>query len=189
MKYEELQVFQIQEFLPLITNAAEATIEGVEAEFAARPMRGLSLNGTVTYLDATFDRYEAPDPARGGQLFDLAGNRLTATPEWAVNLGAEYAAPVGEGELIVGLDYSYKSRVYFRPFNDLASSQKAYGMWNGRIAYRPDGTGWEASVWVRNATDELVAGKINVGGAILGSPVETQYLPPRTYGITLGMRF
>ena len=42
---------------------------------------------------------------------------------------------------------------------------------------------------MRNATDELVAGKINVGGAVLGSPVETQYLPPRTYGVTLGMTF
>jgi iron complex outermembrane receptor protein len=189
MDYEDLQVFQIQEFLPLITNAAEATIDGAEAEVTFATRGGLSLNGAVTWLDANFDRYQAPDPARGGQVFDLAGNRLTATPKWAVNLGAEYALGLRGGQLLFGVDYSYKSRIYFRAFNDLSSAQKAYGLWNGRVAWRPDGAGWEASIWVRNATDELVAGRINVGGAVLGSPVETQYLPPRTYGVTLGMSF
>lgn len=189
MDYAELQVFQIQNFLPLITNAAEATIKGAELEFAYRPIQALSFNGTVTYLDATFDSYSAPDPARGGQVFDLAGNRLTATPEWAINLGAQYTAEVEGGVVTFGVDYGYKSKHYFRPFNDEASAQDAYGLWNARVGYKPDAAGWEVSAWIRNATDELVAGRINVGGAVLGSPVESQYLPPRTYGVTIGMRF
>lgn len=189
MQYKELQVFQIQEFLPLITNAAEATINGFELDVAYQPIEALGLNATVTHLDATFDRYTAPDPARGGQVFDLSGNRLTATPEWAVNLGAQYSVAIGDHDLQFGADYGYRSKIYFRPFNDEASAQDAYGLWNGRIAWRPHEKGWEVSAWVKNATDELVAGKINVGGAILGSPVETQYLPPRTYGVTLGMTF
>ncbi len=190
MDYTDLQVFQIQNFLPLVTNAAEATINGIEFEMLAQPVENFLINTTVTYLDAEFDEYSAPDPARGGAVFDLSGNRLTATPEWAVNVAPQYTIPLPNvGSLTLRGEYSYKSEIFFRPFNLEQSRQEGQHNLNGRLTFETEDERWEVTAWVKNATDELTAGKIQIGGAVLGSPIETQYLPPRTFGVTLGFKY
>ena len=55
-----------------ISNAASATIKGVEVEVAAAAGRGVQLAGNFSWLDATYDRYLAVgarrrDARRGGQ--------------------------------------------------------------------------------------------------------------------------
>ena len=190
MDYTDLQVFQIQDFFPLITNAAEARIRGLEFDGAALLTDTLKIDGNLTYLDAEFEEYIAPDPARGGAEFDLSGNRMMATPEWSVNIGAEYTAEIGSwGTITSRGEYAYKSEVFFRPFNLEQSRQDAYSTYNARVTFEPLDGNWNFSIWGKNLTDELVAGKIQIGGAVLGSPIETQYLPPRTFGVAVGYNF
>jgi len=57
-----------------IGNAAEVTINGVEAEGASRIARGIETGGDVTWLDATYDRYTAV--ALGGIVADVSGHTL-----------------------------------------------------------------------------------------------------------------
>ena len=64
--YNDYQDLQVQTFVRPgvldISNAASATIRGVEVEVAAAAGRGLQLAGNVSWLDATYDRYLAVGP-------------------------------------------------------------------------------------------------------------------------------
>ena len=61
--YTDYQDLQVQSFLrpgvPNISNAASAGIAGVEVEAAASAWRGVQLAGSLSWLDATYDRYLA----------------------------------------------------------------------------------------------------------------------------------
>ena len=72
-----------------ISNAAEATIRGVELEGAARVTQALHAGGHVAWLAAKYDRYIAVGV--GGITGDVAGNRLTNAPRvvWAALASVE----------------------------------------------------------------------------------------------------
>ena len=67
--YNDYQDLQVQSFLRPgvidISNAASATIKGVEVEVVAAAGRGIQLAGNVSWLDATYDRYLAMVPGGG----------------------------------------------------------------------------------------------------------------------------
>ena len=70
-----------------ISNAAAATIDGVEAEVDHRGWPQTSQAGAhLAWLDATYDQYLAP---AGSALVDVAGHRLNNTPEWSGRLWIE----------------------------------------------------------------------------------------------------
>jgi iron complex outermembrane receptor protein len=73
--YTDLQVqTPIRPGVVDITNAATATIRGVEVEGQAQPAPGWRMGGHVAWLDARYDRYTAVGP--GGSPVDVAGRRL-----------------------------------------------------------------------------------------------------------------
>ena len=78
--YSDYQDLQVQSFIragvPDISNAASATIKGVEVEVAASAWRGVQLAGHLSWLDATYIGYLAVGPE--GATGDAAGNRLNS---------------------------------------------------------------------------------------------------------------
>ncbi|MBU1375449.1 MAG: TonB-dependent receptor [Alphaproteobacteria bacterium] len=190
MDYSGLQVFQVANLLPVVTNAASATIDGVESDFKARLTPNFSIDGNATYLKAQYDDYDFPDPTLGNAVVDVSGRTLTATPKWALNLGAEFELPLeGWGRAILRGEYSYKSRMYFRPTNDRSTSQGGYDLFNARLTLVPDAGHWTFIAWGQNLTDEDVYGKRQLGAGAYGFPVLSQFLPPRTYGVTAQFEF
>jgi iron complex outermembrane receptor protein len=134
-----------------ISNAAEATIRGVELEGAFQVAGALQLGGHVAWLDATYDRYLAVGV--GGVPGDVAGNRLSNAPEWSGRLwlGGSIGAGRG-GRLSLRLESRWQSTVFFTPFNDAVQRQGPYGLLDASLEFgRPR---WSLGAYARNLTNE-----------------------------------
>lgn len=171
-----------------ITNAGRSRTQGFEIEATAVPVDGLTLTGSVAYLDAKFREYDTRVLDGEGNLVPVsfAGNRLTNSPEWNAAFGLNWKGQVGPGELELGGQYSYTSSKFTSFTNLPVELVPAVELVNAFASYTPDGTQLTIGLWARNLFDERFFNqKLNLTGigtlASLGAP--------RTYGIDLRYRF
>jgi len=189
----DLQVQTFGEFGARIENAADATIKGIELEWQAAPLRGLQLNGAVSFLDAEFDDFATGDPFSPDfpQPVNLSGNTLNRAPDWTVSFGAQYTTPLpGDiGRLRLRGDLYYQTETFFRPFNLEADRADDYANLDLRLVYFAPGDVIEAEVFATNVTDEVQESDI------LRSPPfnrPSQFLtfrPPRQYGLRIALNY
>jgi iron complex outermembrane receptor protein len=155
--YTDYQDLQVQSFLrpgvPNISNAAAAGIAGVEVEAAASAWSGMQIAGSLSWLDATYDRYLAV--GLGGLTGDAAGHRLNNAPEWSGSGSVAYEFEAGRaGWTSVRCDVSGQSRVFFTPFNTAIETQAPYALVHLRAGFEPHHRRWELSVFVRNLANQ-----------------------------------
>ncbi len=118
----------------------------------------------------------------------LAGNAVRNTPEWAWNTHAEYDIPfVSGGELTLQGDVTHKSRIYFTEFERDAESSRPYTFVDLGAIYRTADDKLSFQLWVKNVFD--VDRKSSTFALATGRLIGATYLPPRTYGATIGYRF
>ncbi|EQB29650.1 TonB-dependent receptor [Sphingobium ummariense] len=198
MKYDNLQVNQINGASTQVVNAAKATIYGIEAETVIRPVEALRFEVSGAYLHATFDRFRTGDPARpnlgtvdpdGTRRFDLDGNTLPQAPRYSVSAGGYYEVPISSGKVTLGARYDWKSRLYFSEFNIPVSSQAAVGKLNLSLNYESEDRRITASLFAKNVTNEQVKSNVIVVSALIGSLALSQYQPPRQIGASFGYHF
>lgn len=186
--YTDLQVSQlVGADRVVVGNAADAEVKGLEIEWIALLADGLRFSGSYGYLDATFDRFDAP-PASGG---DMSGNRLPRAPKHKLNLALQYEWPVAAGwEMLARADWSYSSSFFFDPRNRTfpagGDRQGAYELLNARLALRRSDERLELALWGKNLTDELYKTYVGVFAPLNQSFVT--FGVPRTYGATLTWR-
>lgn len=185
--YTDLQVSQlIGADRVVVGNAADAEVRGFELEWVTLLTPELRFTGSYGYLDATFDRFEAP-PASGG---DLSGNRLPRAPKHKLNLAVQYERPVPvlpEWRLLARLDWSYSDEFFFDPRNRTfpagGDRQPSYDTLDARLAFsRADGR-LELALWGKNLTDERY--KTYIGIFAPFNQAFVTYGIPRTYGATV----
>jgi iron complex outermembrane receptor protein len=186
--YTDYQDLQILSFLrpgvPNITNAASAGITGVEVEAAASAWRGVQLAGSVSWLDAAYDRFLAVRP--GGAREDAAGRRLNNAPEWSGSGSAAFEFATGRaGFASVRCDVSGQSRVFFAPIDTAIHTQAPYALVHLRTGFEPHHRRWELSVFVRNlANQAYITSTADVAlPAYTGRPGE-----PRMWGTQFTLR-
>ena len=167
-----------------ISNAAEATIRGVEFEGSARLTRAVHAGGHVAWLDATYDRYIAVGV--GGVTGNVVGNRLNNAPEWSGRLWLEWNGGIGRSRVVsLRADSRWQSTVFFTPFNDAIQRQRPYGLLDISAELAPDHRRWSVMAYSRNLTNEdYVTGTFSSPiPAIGGRPGES-----RQVGVQLMLR-
>lgn len=188
--YSNLQV-NIVEGVSLVTrNAANAKVDGVEAEITALPVDGLRLGLNLGYLDSRYTSFRTADPVfpeRGVQ--DLAGNRLNYSPKWKVSGEAGYAFQTGVGEFTPRVNVTWVDRMYFSQFNLEEVSQPARTEVNAFLGFESNDHRWSANLFVKNLTDKAYIVSSSVSTVIFGYPVLGQWGAPRTFGISATRRF
>ncbi len=121
----------------------------------------------------------------------LAGNRTRNSPEWAANLHGELdllrGNALGGGAIILMGDVTYKDDVYFTEFQRLLEGQDAYTIWDFNLRFEDAVGQLTADLWIKNATDEDVA--TSTFALATARTIGVTYLPPQTYGLSLGYRF
>jgi iron complex outermembrane receptor protein len=173
---------QVQSFLTPgvidITNASDATVDGVEIEAQAHPTDWLQLGANLAYLDAVYKNYtSALKP--GNIVFDASGNRLNLSPKWSYTLYAQADVPVGDGAFFARGEYSHRTRQYFTAINGGLDQQAGYGLINASIGYTLPGDHIQFLLFGRNLADkEYVTSTASFASGIVGRVGE-----PRTYGI------
>jgi len=175
----------------IINNAASATIDGVEVDLLLEPVDGLAISFAGAYTDPKYEEYISATGA------DLSGNSFQAVAKYAFNAAISYEIPVGENVLKPSLDYVYQSKVNFASESNTTSAilqtaqfttQKGYGLLNGRIAFEFDDGDTTVAIWGKNLTDKFyLVNALDVAQS-LGLIVNDSGAP-RTYGIELIKRF
>jgi iron complex outermembrane receptor protein len=208
--YSNLQVTQVVAGGTLTVNAAKAEAKGVEieTEFSPRLDFGrLNIRGSAAYAWGEYtdfpggpvlvsNPYTAPPPgvtcptpsnasAVGNTTCNaqLKGFKLVRMPKWTVSIGAEYAFPLGDGELSLSGDYYFSDKYYFDPDNILAEDgysivnlQVAYAIRDGDVRFRAFGRNLGDTTYFIQGSRQALGDIISVG-------------PPRTYGVGVDFRF
>lgn len=171
------------QFLPLFTNAAEASTEGFELQVNAYPRRDLVLFLGVGYTRSEFTKY-----VEGG--VDVADQREFANaPEWTATFGGSYAFPAGRHSLRIGGDVNYQDGRYLTVSNLPDLFQGDYTLVNAFATLETEGGHWWVTLGSRNLTDEryLTAG-VDASSPPFGV-VAGYWGDPRTYTLTVGTHF
>ena len=143
----------------------------------------------VGVLDAEFDEFESQNPSfPGTPPQNLAGNQLPQAPDLSVTVAAEYSWDVGLGDLTLRGEMVHSDDYYLTSFNENPDYQESYEMYNVFLNYNHP-SGVRVGAFMRNASDELVKSSGYTTIVALGTPSFTSYLPPKTYGVSIGYTF
>jgi iron complex outermembrane receptor protein len=209
--------FQAQAFDPDLLrfttmNAGEVKTQGVELDFRALPLAGLSLSGGVAYNDATYESFAGvacyfgqPSGTSGTNVClpngttDVTGNRLAFAPEWSGSLAAEYQRSISSRlDGFIGATYYYRSSVNYTAAHDPQTAVDGYGMVGASIGVQTDDGRIRAALFARNLTDERVPTFIvaDIASPLYGDDVrggnywqqfgESSF---RTVGLSLDVKF
>ena len=176
--YKDLQVTQfktVDNFGVFETsNAATATLTGLEAELVLNATESIELGGNYAWLDARYDNFNDV------QGRDFSGNRLRQAPQHSLSLNARYRWAFEPGELSLRLDYRYQSRSYQEPDNEV-TKMPAFDLLDAKLSFASNVSNWEVSLWAKNLLDqEYITHLYLLGGndyALFGTP--------RTVGVSL----
>jgi iron complex outermembrane receptor protein len=189
-----------------IENAAKATAKGVEGELVVLPARGLRLDGTLTYLDATYDEFVSvdetnprqvgtpfactPTPPATGCPVDVSGNRLTRSPEWKVSFGAEYTHDLGGlGSVSGRIGTVWVDKQFARPFNNAPYIIDAYWRSGARVSWTPQSGRYAVTAFVDNVENNDVYADAETNPSFSNFAPRGTVLPPRTFGVRVSADF
>lgn len=157
-------------------NTGKLTSKGVEAEIRSLLSRHFSVDYSIGYTDAQYDKLKV---SQNGSEVDLKGKRQLFTPDVTSMLAAQFMQAISSHlSLSLRGEWRYIGTTYF----DLANTikQSPYNLINARLALAYKKA--ELSFWGRNLTDKHYIGYAYDFGAVhLGDP--------RTYGVGLGIKF
>ena len=116
-----------------LINAGAVSTRGIEGDFSARPINGLSLTAAAAYIKARVDHFTCPVGAAVSCNID--GGPLPFSPKWKANGRAAYTITLGSAlGLELSTDYDWRSKVQFSINQTPDTIQDAYGIWNAGIA-------------------------------------------------------
>ena len=179
--------FQLNSFIGtsfVVRSIPELVSQGADLELQWQASERLLVQAGATWLDAKY----GDDPLADAALALLPGNTASFAPRWSTTANLSYEQPVGGLLARFSIGARYQSE--YNTGSDLLQTklQDAYTLLNARIGIGPQDRRWALELWGQNLSDEtytqvafnapLQAGSVN---AFLGAP--------RTYGLTLRMRY
>jgi iron complex outermembrane recepter protein len=172
-EFRDLQTSQFDgAFSFNVTNAAEATVRGVEVDGRWLLAHNLIVSGGLAWLDFKYDRFPTAQcyfgqAQPGVTQCDASGKRREFTPEWQGNLSLNHNVSLGRMGLNSTLDVIYSDDYYTSPTLDPRMRQNSYIKVNARLALQGEGERWELALIGKNLTDEAIVTHAN------GLPVAT----------------
>ena len=182
--YDDYQARQFLGGFAVIENATKATVTGAEAEFVMRPVTGLEIDGSVSWLDGEFDEFLSDNPMTPGvQLEDLEGNRLLRAPEYSYNLGAQYTFALGiASSLTARYEVAFKDDYYVTIFNEDYARIDSLTVQHARLIWSNGGK-WQIQGFVENLSDEKYLEALVVVPTLGGTM--GLWALPRTWGLQI----
>lgn len=169
----------------IVVNAGKARYQGVEVEAQALVANGLTVSGSIGYVDRDYLEFLIRDPATD-QLVDVAHDaRFIHSPATTINASVQYDFPRFDiGQLSLVLDYNYRGKIYMTPTligtprRDLIAGDPR-SLFGARLTLSEVNiAGSEATIalWGRNLTNEAYRihgidfGSLGYAGNVYGEP-------------------
>ncbi|WP_295637233.1 TonB-dependent receptor [Novosphingobium sp.] len=202
----------------ITSNVGSADIKGVEFDGSLRVADGFKISATAAYLDSHFNNfivgnvYTSPNGtpvANGGLIpFDYSANRLIYAPKFSGSINADYTLPTSFGSLVAATGVrhisTYDEQISLGTLTPVITAGKVtsivvggndprvrtatQNLWDASLTAKLKMNGGDAYItgFIRNILDNrttsaafTVAGLWSFGSAI----------QPRTYGVTVGVKF
>ena len=181
--------------LQALVNIPKSKVDGFEVATTWRPIRGLTFNTAVTYLDSRVDSdffSYGPYILNPTDTVNYKGEAFPFTPQWSLNYGVRYDWWVSKAlSAYVNLDGSYQTRTS-SAFGDTAAhaegpslKNRAYGLLNLGVGVERRDDHWRAEIWGKNVTNTYYWNT----AFYEDDPVVRYTGLPATYGVTLSYRY
>jgi iron complex outermembrane receptor protein len=183
-KYTDEQVQSQQGIFSVLQNAASSKIYGIDADGSFQVGRDLKLAAGLSWLHARYDQFTQASvlvpTGKGGNanvFYDASGQQMIRSPNWTVNLQADYKHSFALGEAGLSATAYYSDRFSFEPSYRIY--QAGYVSLNARASFAPSAAeGLRFVVWGKNLSDRRIIQSTFI--ANFGDGV--YYALPRTYG-------
>ena len=162
-----------------IANAGSAASRGIELDATVRPLQGLDVFSGFGYTNA---RFSDGSTALG---LDVSDNEIPNTPKVTFNIGTQYGRTLSWGTL-----YGRADLVLYGPFkyDELnVEGQDTYSLTNIRIGARRNL--FFAEGWVKNLFDTKYIPVAFAYGQLAPSGYIGENGAPRTFGLSVGVKF
>ncbi len=157
--YTDLQVSTFSEGTVVVTNAAEATVLGLELDVSAVLSEQFTWTTSGMLLSAEYDDFVSrfgfvtTDAGRVPNVVNVEGNNLVNAPEISLTSTLNYSTDIGPGTFSALAQIAYRSQVYHNQFNETEVGQDSVTLANLRagITFL---NGVEVAFVVRNLLDK-----------------------------------
>ena len=178
----------------IVSNAGEATTQGVELDSRWAVTDWLTMGGALAYLDAEYDDYQGAvcnssdtlPPASDGVGCDASGENLPFSPEWSGSAFADLTVPITSGLNLFGnVTVSYSDDYFSDGTLEPELTQESYTKFDASIGVGASDGRWNVSVIGKNLSDE----EINMSGQTLDAYDIAYLMPPRMVVVQATWRF
>jgi len=178
-----------------VKNAAQATIDGAEAEISMRPLPGFGMTGFLGYVLAGYSNFTyviAANPnGTGTRTIDGTAYPFAGTPKLQFGLNGRYEIPLeaDRGSVALQASYYYQSKMYWADDGALNAVTRSYGLTDLRLDWLEiAGSKVDLDLYCRNLFDVRYKALGAEGYSTTGF---ISYIPgtPRTFGSKLTVHF
>jgi outer membrane receptor protein involved in Fe transport len=208
IKWEGIQVDSatLNGIVGITVNGGKAKSEGFETSFQIRPIPGLSVQGTYSYVDAKLTEdvpaiiaVNSPAgtyPSSPIQLDALAGDRLPGSAKHSGSLGATYTLPFKDGNIVADWTATYRGDVVTRLGWDRAYGDKlpSYVLHRASLAYETER--YSLGLFANNIFDKYAVAsvandrsRIGLNDGVVLRYYKQTVISPRTFGIEARFKY
>ena len=160
------------------TNVGKAKVDGFELETTMRPVDGLLIDGSLSYINVMYNK--ASVAAAG-----LTGNEtFPYTPKWTYSFGVQYDIDTGMGTVTPRLDGNYRSAIFNATNNSPWSRIPGQFLANARLTYTAPGGNWRVWLEAQNVFNKYYFETVSDITQSLGAQTGVPGLP-RTFSVTV----
>jgi len=188
--YTNMQVSEAIHNITTIVNAARAQAYGFELESTLRPIEHLTITDAFAFLDAHYTDFMEENPNEPFQgpngIINNAGHQLPFMSKYTNNVRASYDIPIGPNKVTLSGEWNWRTKQYYSEIDDSLEEQPAYSTFNASIRFTNEPHKWYIELYGRNLSNALITTLTNIGGC---GCLNSQYAPPRTYGVTFNFEY
>ena len=196
MFWDDIQVPGVEPTgaVEFISNAAEAEVDGVEVELAARPTEQFLLHLGATWINAELTEDQTIDSGLAAPGFTpplgVDGDNIPKVPEWAFSGTVEYNFPLSmldnvEGSLRGNFSYTGESDTFFNDNFPGFVEIGEYFLLNLSANFQHNN--WGLRFFVDNVTDKRA--KIDIDGSGGTDTYRLFTVRPRTFGAQISWAY
>lgn len=172
----------------ITANAGKARSQGVEADFGWQLDDGLTLNGSLAYLDAKYLDFPGAschytNPTCDPEQNNAGGQPLARSPKWSGTLSVDLAQPISSSvDFIANGGMTFRSKAFLEESYNPAAAQSGFAKFDLRMGIRDVNKRWELALVGKNLTNEITSG--HAFNTPLTPDVISKFLqPPRTIAV------
>jgi len=164
-RYKDLQASAFNGVDFIVGNAAQSSSKGVELDMDWRITDGLTVLGTLNWLNSRYDDFSNASCTAAQELAsgvgssctqDLSGKSTQFAPEYSGTLSLNYWHPIPNSMVLATrVDVPFSSGFYVAEDLDQAAYQSSSVKLNARIALSSADDQWEIAIVGKNLSNEL----------------------------------